>query len=228
MNDMVKAFGNLTNGENDCAEASKEGNSPNIRYFSMVNMEEVAEIERSKSSPFNGFVYAMEYGEKVKIGCSKRPYSRISELSSWAKRYGEIDIGKICLSCEHKNYKEVEAFFHGVFSEKRVLRTELFDIDLHSFMLKAEKYGDLLIKNDPPQNSEIHQYDFYSFLDFLFKESYEREQDKAMSEWIETSPHDVIAWATQISEMAKKLVRKVEEIVELKKLKQENYTTDNQ
>lgn len=83
-----------------------------------------------------GYVYAVQYGEHVKIGYTTSPLSRIKQICSNAKNYSNIEIGKIAISPGHTNYVENEKMLHQVFRSKRV-RGELFDVDIENVIKAA-------------------------------------------------------------------------------------------
>lgn len=109
--------------------------------FKVLDLDDLYTFQRSIKGPYLGVVYAIEYGDKIKIGCSKTPYSRIRSLKKWADGYGGISFGKVCVSTPHTNYREMESFFHKLFSRKRVQDTELFSITLNQFLNKASQYA---------------------------------------------------------------------------------------
>lgn len=117
--------------------------------FKVLSMDEIAGLSEPTSQKNIGFVYAMEYGGKIKIGCSKRPHFRIPNLLRWANKYGGIETGRVCLSCPHTNYREMESFFHRRFSDLRVCGTELFDMGLDDFMRESEKHKSRFKIGDP-------------------------------------------------------------------------------
>ena len=45
-----------------------------------AEIEKIKEIEESRSNKYQGFVYIIDYGDCVKIGCSRKPYQRLKDL----------------------------------------------------------------------------------------------------------------------------------------------------
>lgn len=76
-----------------------------------------------------GVVYAIEMGDKVKIGFSTNPLKRYKSFIG-NSRYGNIELGRIAISKFHFNYKENEKQLHSLFKKYRKTQTELFDISL--------------------------------------------------------------------------------------------------
>ena len=77
---------------------------------------------------WHGYVYIIEYGEGIKIGCSKQPSKRINAIKSHARNYSDIIIGRIAVSTEHTNYKENEEMLHKHFGSFRKAKSEIFRI----------------------------------------------------------------------------------------------------
>lgn len=78
--------------------------------------------------PCKGYVYALQYGDLVKIGCSKAPSKRYKQLFHNGFHYGNIGLGKLALSIPCVNFRSLEAHLHKIFKEQRRESTELFDV----------------------------------------------------------------------------------------------------
>lgn len=72
-----------------------------------------------------GVVYAIEFGDKIKIGKTSNFAKRLLQLKSVAN-YAEYEIGNYVLSPMCYNYSYNEKYLHFVFRNNRVENTELF------------------------------------------------------------------------------------------------------
>lgn len=97
-----------------------------IKVFTNEHFNTLKNLE--KSSPFIGFVYILEWGNKTKIGCSTNPSNRINQLKATAL-YGGVNLGRIALTPGHTNYLEIESFLHRHYAEYRIEGTELFNLE---------------------------------------------------------------------------------------------------
>lgn len=106
------------------------------KVFVKVSIDELKEIERNRDGE-TGFVYLLQYGNRIKIGCTKRPYSRIMNWINIANNYSDVGIGEIYISIPHYNYLRSEKAIHKFFDGKRIPKTELFKISME----EAVEYG---------------------------------------------------------------------------------------
>ena len=83
-----------------------------------------------KFQDYLGYIYVLEYGNYVKIGCTTKPYERLIALKNQAEKYGNVQLGRIAISQEHTNYKDNERKLHKQYQEYRVNNTELFDVSI--------------------------------------------------------------------------------------------------
>ena len=81
-----------------------------------------------------GFVYALEFGEKIKIGRTKNLAKRMKTLQLNANNCSVISPGKVAFSPSHSNYTKNEAILHSFFKDKRRGKSELFDLCLDEFI----------------------------------------------------------------------------------------------
>ena len=81
-----------------------------------------------------GFVYALEFGEKIKIGRSKNLAKRIKTLQLNASNCSAISPGRVAFSMSHSNYTKNEAVLHSFFKDKRRGKSELFNLCLDDFI----------------------------------------------------------------------------------------------
>lgn len=81
-----------------------------------------------------GYVYLLEYGDDVKIGTTKQPYFRISELARLAKNYSKTQTRSVAISPVHTNRFENEKKLHELFSEKLIGNGELFKTKIKNIL----------------------------------------------------------------------------------------------
>ena len=84
-----------------------------------------------------GYIYAIEWGDKIKIGKTKNPKRRLKELTTIAD-YGEIKIGDVAVSIQHTNYSETENLIHKHFNKFRIGKTEVFNITMDDVLNFAD------------------------------------------------------------------------------------------
>lgn len=92
--------------------------------------------DMSKDKPYHGIVYVVEHGDKIKIGQSRKFKKRLAALRK-AENYGGAEIGTYRTTEACTNYKEIEKYLHTYFKDRRVGRTELFDMSLKEFLEKV-------------------------------------------------------------------------------------------
>lgn len=119
----------------------------NIKVFENPLGTEIKQIEKNKYYEYAGFVYAIEYGDLIKIGCTRKPYQRLRALVKTAE-YGCFAIGRVVLTIEHTNYYNNEKIVHNFFSKYRVSQTELFDIKLEDLI---KTFPTLVYKDESKQ-----------------------------------------------------------------------------
>lgn len=84
-------------------------------------------------SEFCGYLYAIEYGQYLKIGRTRTPYQRIKSIASQAKNYAEVMVGRFAVSKPHTNFVENERLLHEHFRYAR-RNGELFEVTLDDFL----------------------------------------------------------------------------------------------
>ena len=109
-------------------------------------IERIMNLEKNKSDEYQGFVYIIDYGDCVKIGCTKKPYRRLLELEKMIERYGNRKSLRFYVSDEHTNYYKNETMLHEFFSAKRINGTELFNISFENAVLVAN--NKMILKNE--------------------------------------------------------------------------------
>lgn len=75
-----------------------------------------------------GIVYAIEFGDNIKIGSTKNLNKRYKQLCSNANYYNDIKIGNCYYTIHHEKYRDTEQLLHKLFSNKRKPNTELFNM----------------------------------------------------------------------------------------------------
>lgn len=90
----------------------------------------------NKKVEYMGFVYAVEYGDQLKIGCTTKLKERIVTLKSQAEKYANKRIGKVAYTPLHTNYCENEKLLHHHFQNYRHGKSELFNMTFGEFIKK--------------------------------------------------------------------------------------------
>lgn len=109
-----------------------------LKIFNNAEFGQIRTVEKSVSNAYMGFYYILEYGNCIKIGSSKSPYTRLRQLRRQAEKYGNTSIGRMALSINHTNYRENEKVIHEIFKEYKIGDTELFNINLEDFIEKFD------------------------------------------------------------------------------------------
>ena len=74
-----------------------------------------------------GVVYAVEFGNYVKVGCTSNPKARMSQLNAVATKYARVALGRIAISEYAFDYFGAESRAHKALSASRLDGSELFD-----------------------------------------------------------------------------------------------------
>lgn len=77
-----------------------------------------------------GYIYAVEFGDYIKIGYTVSPKSRLATHAATARNYGTFKTGRVLLSPPHKDYIKTEKTLHDYFKANRKEGTELFEMKL--------------------------------------------------------------------------------------------------
>lgn len=104
-----------------------------FEIFDREEIEKIKEIEK-RTQRYSGVIYAIEYGEKIKIGSTTKPYERVRTVVRDIEGYANTKTGRVLVSELHTNYRENEYFLHGKFSDFRIRNTESFNIKLADVM----------------------------------------------------------------------------------------------
>lgn len=111
---------------------NKKNKHKSVATYATSNTDALKGIDILTQDTYMGVVYALKYGNMVKIGSSKHPYKRFIALKSQAERYGNIKVGDIAISGLHTNFRENEKVAHHKFQKFRREGTELFYIDFET------------------------------------------------------------------------------------------------
>lgn len=127
--------------ENDCVseynkKLSEINKHKSVASYNQSNIHTLKGIDLLAQDTYMGVVYALKYGNMIKIGSSKHPYKRFISLKSQAEKYGNVKVGDIAISGLHTNFRENEKVTHHKFQKFRREGTELFNIDFET----AKKY----------------------------------------------------------------------------------------
>lgn len=106
---------------------------------SVIREQVYTPTDRSLDS--TGFVYVLECGEYVKIGKTKRPDKRYSQIKQGAYCYGGVEVGRMAISARIKKYGEKEAELHTIFAKLRKSGTELFSVPFEVAITELERSG---------------------------------------------------------------------------------------
>lgn len=101
------------------------------------------DLVKLKPQEYYGYFYIIEFGNYIKIGCTRKPYERIRSLKSQLENYSDGKLGRIIFSNECVNYTENEYLLHTHFKEFRKFNTELFDLSIEEFL---GKYSNISIE----------------------------------------------------------------------------------
>lgn len=129
--------------------------------------------ERNRDNPYLGYVYALEYGNHIKIGSTLNPKTRLKSLESTARLYSDKSAGLVMISPPHKNYAKNEKILHAFFKDKQVNNSELFEVTFDEIKSKCPSLEYNTNTDDNEQRSE-------SLVDYfkrrlLYKESAENK-----------------------------------------------------
>jgi hypothetical protein len=75
-----------------------------------------------------GVVYAVEFGDYVKVGCTTDIQHRIVALSNIARNYAMTSIGRIAITGFCSNWYECEAEAHATLADYRINDSEMFSV----------------------------------------------------------------------------------------------------
>ena len=106
----------------------------------VANQIEQLRLLPIKPSEYCGYIYAIEYGQNIKIGQTADAYKRMKALIAQARNYGDICVGRMAISQPHTNYAANERVLHAHWKALRI-RGELFRVDLDRFISDSPSMG---------------------------------------------------------------------------------------
>lgn len=128
-----------------------------LQIFENTEFGKVKLIEETNDNDYIGYFYFLEWGNMLKIGYSKNPYSRLLALKRTAEKYANVKVGRFVLSKGHTNYVANEKILHTHFSKYRISDTELFDMTLETAISDFPKE---VIYVDDSKEKEVRSYVF--------------------------------------------------------------------
>lgn len=130
-----------------------------MKKFDNWTLYEKTEYTLLKELDFNGcskkgYVYILEYGDKLKIGTTKEPWQRLKSLKFMGNNYSNVCTGAILVSKAHYNRFENEKILHGIFSDSRYGDGELFSENFDKAIEKILKIDlEFVLDNKRPKRS---------------------------------------------------------------------------
>lgn len=118
-------------------------NKIQIFNFQKENQSEIIDSLRKSELELaaimsNGWLYALEYGDLVKIGCTSSLSKRMRFLIHQGMDYADLPIGRLVISIPCVNYKDLESLLHRKFDSNRKQGTELFSISFDDVVKAME------------------------------------------------------------------------------------------
>ena len=129
-------------------------NNNNIFVFPSDKIKELKSLPRTRHT---GYVYALSWGDTVKIGKTTNPYARLNNLQSLADKYANIETGLVAISPPHTNFSENECAMHRIFNSLRVRNGELFTI---TFLEAVTAMQSLTFLDESEKLEREHQESF--------------------------------------------------------------------
>lgn len=108
------------------------------RIFAQKDLQELHNFEKENTNDYLGVFYVLEYGDTIKIGSSKKPYTRLMSLRRNAEKYGNITLGRMAISKLHTNYFSNEKVIHKKLDSLRKNGTELFFVGFEETLKAIE------------------------------------------------------------------------------------------
>ena len=110
-----------------------------------------------------GVVYAIEFGDYVKVGCTTDIQRRIAALSNTARNYAMTSLGRIALTGFCSNWYECEAKAHETLADYRINDSEMFSVDFDVAVEALKQLHLNLVKPITPQEIEERRKSQESF-----------------------------------------------------------------
>lgn len=120
----------------------------------MYTVDEFKQLPNTPVQDFMGYVYILDWGDKIKIGYTNCPKSRIAQHIRNAQTYGADVLSRIAISPPCTNYTKVEAAMHTAFNDMS-LGHEYFSVpfELAVKQLSTKEYIDDSAQLDQRANS---------------------------------------------------------------------------
>lgn len=117
-----------------------------------------------------GYVYVLEAGDKVKIGCTCRLKDRYSALTSWLERYAGISCGRFAISDRHRSFRHTEHLVHNFMDPYRISDSEMFQVKFDDALkiLETFEYDTKACDEAKQARSEQSKKAFDAFTSLLF------------------------------------------------------------
>lgn len=138
----------------------------NFYVYNVNELENMKSTTKSKEDKYVGYVYIIDCVNCVKIGCTKNPFSRITEWIRVLEKYGKHTVRRIAVSKKHTNYYENEHSIHSKFNSKRIDSTELFELEFETALSFADLF--LEFKNDSIKIEEQKNRASNDLIEILF------------------------------------------------------------
>ena len=113
---------------------------------------------------FHGYVYAVEYGNQIKIGMTRNVNMRMKKLKSHAEKYGSVSVGGFAWSTPHTNFADNEKILHKHFAARRREGKELINLTMDEFM---ENMPELSYEDRSREYSEKSELFVENMKDFI-------------------------------------------------------------
>lgn len=127
-----------------------------VKIFDSNNITDIHRYEKENTTDdLMGYVYIIEWDNKVKIGSSSQIEQRVKTLKRNGEIYGNCHLGRIGISPAHTNYYENEKMLHAYFADCRIETTELFQIPFDDIILSIP--DTILYKNEVVELKEKHE-----------------------------------------------------------------------
>lgn len=124
----------------------------------------LCDVPKAGDTVWHGFVYAIQFGDSIKIGYATKLRQRMKGIISQAKNYSKVRTGRIAFSIQHTNYRENEKILHDHFQDKRFNNGELFNLGFDSFLAQLP---DLELKDESKEMEEKAQASLQKMKDFV-------------------------------------------------------------
>lgn len=117
-----------------------------------------------------GYVYILEAGENVKIGCTCRLKDRYSALTSWLERYAGISCGRFAISERHRSFRHTEHVVHKFMELYRLSNSEMFKVTFDDALkiLETFEYDTKTCDESEKARKERSQKAFDALTSLLF------------------------------------------------------------